>query len=186
MILFWLGVISAFPTPRCLQVLSTPCHGATDTFPGSELFCTTDKICATVPLTPHNLQRGSSLFSHLCKLTGVGSVSYTALIKNDIWKGSNRHNSVHVMVLLVRSHLVHAPWVQNSMDLALRYFSSWFQTSSWIQVLFSLEVDFNHCWKWDVPMPCLPMQGLPMRCLENNNSDPHTVTSKKVKGYLLK
>lgn len=122
-----------------------------------------DQICAMVPLTPHNLQTGSSLFPNLCKLTGVRTVSYTALIKKEILKkGSNCHNSVHMMVLFVSSHLLQELWVLSSMDLVLHSSFSWFRTSSWIKVLFSLEVDFDHCWKWDVPRLCLTMQGLQM------------------------
>src|SRR4029434_2155509 len=48
------------------------------------------------------------------------------------------------------------------MDLALLPSLSRFRTSSWIMVLFSLGVDFDHCWKWDVPRPCLPVQRFPM------------------------
>lgn len=56
-------------------------------------------------------------------------------------------------------HLVQAPWVTNSMDLALLPSSSRFQTLSWIMVLFSLRVQFDHCWNLDVPRHYLPVQG---------------------------
>ena len=68
-----------------------------------------DRMCAIVPLPPHNLHSGSSLIPHLCKLTGVGKVSYTARSRKDIRKGSSRHSSFHVMVLLGRFYLVQAP-----------------------------------------------------------------------------
>src|SRR4029434_2359236 len=68
-----------------------------------------DRMCAVVPLPPHNLHSGSSLIPHLCKLTGVGRVSYTARSIKEMRNGSNRHISLHVMVLLGRFHLVQAP-----------------------------------------------------------------------------
>ncbi len=51
------------------------------------------------------------------------------------------------------------------MAFALLPSSSRFRTSSWIMVLFSLGVDFDHCWKCAIPRPCLPVQGFPMMSL---------------------
>lgn len=93
---------------------------------------------------------------------GAEGVIHCSNKKGNSKKGSNCHNSVHVMVLFVSSHLLQELWVLSSMDLVLHSSFSWFRTSSWIKVLFSLEVDFDHCWKWDVPRLCLPMQGLQM------------------------
>jgi len=132
-----------------------PCHGVINIFDS-------DRMCAMVPLPPPSLHSGSSLMPHLCKCVGFGSVSYTDRSRKEISNDSNFHRSAHVIFLLGRSHLVQAPLDANSAALDLRLSSSRFHTSSWIMALLSLVSAVPHCWKWEVPRPCLPAHGIPM------------------------
>lgn len=92
-----------------------------------------------------------------------GKVSHTAQSQKGIRKGSSRHSSLHMMVLLGMFHLIQAPWVTNSMDLALLPSSSRFQTLSWIMVLFFW--DCNLTTAETVPRHYLPVQGFSIMSL---------------------
>ena len=108
-----------------------------------------------VPFSPQSVHNGSSLKPNLCKFVGVRSVSYTDLSMNEMQKGSNLHRSPHVIFLMGRSHLVHAPWDTSSFLFQVR-------TSSWIMALLSLDPAFPQRWAWEVPRPCHPVHVVPM------------------------